>query len=203
MAWVRATVRSLFGKEVETKLPQPVLIPADLPYELDIGRLDIIAARRKVLDWHDEYCAVMAELGRTLLSNYSTRVEQSLDNVGLLRRMFTRPAVTVMAEEFYLFVESPLLARAKAGETSLKSLAQKVPQPNRGTASFSYSLAEDGPSGHLETCMPDLGFTPANRKKIMAALETAALGTNGIVDRQMRRARKVIALMLQNMEVRP
>lgn len=129
-----------------------------LLFELDVQKLDYIGYRRKILDWRDELTVQMLTQGKDYFRQFSEHVEKEADEVGILGKLFAKPAAEVLEDDFFTLVRAPLVDRAKAAETELSKVIQCLP-PTQLPA-LSLAVDEVDP---LLSVLGDLRFRPSKQ----------------------------------------
>jgi hypothetical protein len=169
VALFRFDFRSAFGSLPSLPAPDSGLADeveqTSLPYELNVQRLDYIRYRRTILDWRDEFSVQMLTQGKDFFRQFSEHVENEVDDVGVFRKLFAKPAADVLEDDFFTLVRAPLVDRAKAAETELTKVIQCLPPIE--LPALSLAVDEVDP---LLSVLGDLRFRPSNQDELLAKL---------------------------------
>jgi len=161
-----------------------------LPFELEVRKLNYVQYRRQILDWRDEFTVQMLADGKDIFRQFSEYVEEEADEVGILRKLFAKPAAEVLEDEFFTRVRSPLADRVRTAELRLSTIIQG----RELTPSCSLTVEEIDPSLSI---LGDLGFRPSNQEELLSKLNHLVFGGQGIVDCYLQRAQAVALSLLQ------
>lgn len=196
VALFRFDFRSALGSTLRLQAPEVGATGeeelAPFSFELDVQKLDYVQYRRQILDWRDEYVVQLLADGKEIFRQFSEYVEKEADEVGILRKLFAKPAAEVLEDEFFTLVRSPLADRVKTAEAQLGRLIQSriLTQPQ------SWSLMVEEVDSSLSV-LGDLGFRPSNLEELLSKLKHLVLGERGIIDCYLKRAQAVSQFHLQ------
>lgn len=201
VALFRLDFRSAFGSLPSLPPPESSAVEEDeqtaLPFELEVQKLDYIRYRRKILDWRDEFTVQMLTQGKDFFRQFSEHVEKEADEVGILRKVFAKPAAEVLEDDFFTLVRAPLVDRAKAAETELTKVIQCLPTTQ--LPALSLAVDEVDP---LLSVLGDLRFRPSNQDELLVKLNNLVFGERGIVDCYLQRAHAVSQALLQTLDAK-
>lgn len=205
VALFRFDFRSAFGSgEPPLLLPPPEYKTANsedrqiLPFELDIHKLDYIKDRRIILDWRDEFAGQMLAHGKDLFRQFSEHLENTVQETGVVRKLFPKPAAVVLREDFFTLIRAPLASRVIDAEAQLSKIVQGLPSIQSPTL----NLAVDGVDPFL-TILGNLGFRPSSQEELISKLNHLVFGKRGIIDCYLMRAQSVSHSLLLALDAKP
>lgn len=197
----RFDFRAAFGSRPRLPGPGSNAVASDdiaLPFELDVRKLDHIRYRRQILDWRDAFSVRLLTDGKDLFRQLSEQVDRRADEIGILQRLFAKPAAEVLKDNFFALVRIPLAERVNDAETQLEQLVRSLPlAPSR---SLSLVIDDIDPSLSI---LGDLDFTPSSQESILAKLNQLVFGERGIIDSYLQRAREIAHSLLRTLDARP
>lgn len=201
VALFRFDFRSAFGSLPSLPPPESNSVEEDeqtaISFELDVQRLDYIRYRREILDWRDEFTVQLLTQGKDFFRQFSEHVEKEADEVGILRKLFAKPAAEVLEDDFFMLVRAPLVDRAKAAESELAKVIQCLPPVQ--LPDLSLAIDEVDP---LLSVLGDIRFRPSNQDELLAKLNDLVFGERGIVDCYLLRAHALSQALLQTLDAK-
>lgn len=196
VALFRFDFRSAFGSTPRLPAPETGTAEQDeqmpLPFELDVQKLNYVQYRRRILDWRDEFAVQMLADGQEIFRQFSEYVEKEADEVGILRKLFAKPAAEVLEDKFFTLVRSPLADRVRTAEAQLGKVIQS--RALAQSPSLSLSVEEVDPSLSI---LGDRGFRPSNQEEILSKLNHLVFGEHGVIDCYLQRAQAISLSLLQ------
>jgi hypothetical protein len=166
-----------------------------LPSEINFQKLDQLRFRRDILDWRDEFHVRIGALAEELFSQFSSYVENKVAEVGIFRRLFTKPAGEILQTPFDDLVRVELTKRVKEAEESLAQILSKWPT----TIWPPFSFTEQNLDSRL-ACLDEIGLKPTNQEEILDRMDNLISGEGGLVETYRSHATSIARKLIQTFE---
>ena len=166
-----------------------------LPSEINFQKLDHLRFRRDVLDWRDEFHVQIGALAEELFSQFSSYVENQVAEVGIFRRLFTKPAGEILQTPFDDLVRVNLMKKVKEVEECLSHILSKWP----ATTWPPFSFTEQNLDSRL-ACLDELGLKPTNQEEILDRIDNLIAGEGGLVEAYRNNATSISRDLIKTFE---
>ncbi|MBL8328391.1 MAG: hypothetical protein JNJ71_06035 [Rubrivivax sp.] len=159
--------------------------------EVDPQQIARLRFRREVLDWRDEFHFNVTESACQAHNCLTERVDRELADIGIWRRLLTKPSNEVLETHIWVCVRSPMTRALQQEVAALRQRLKTWFPENDVSADISLMW----PKLEWDTRL-SLKFHSDNRLRILAVLRELTLGNNGIADRHRRWATEYASKIL-------
>lgn len=156
-----------------------------LTFELELEDLDYIRYRRQILDWRDNFASqLLADAGKGF-QEFKQQVEKEISDVGILRKVFAKPAAEVLKEDFDQLVRAPL---AKCQADTAMALEKMFQGCSHGLA-----VAPIDPQLSI---LEDISFRAAKQDEVVSSLRRLVFDDGGMIDAYLKPAQVITQSLL-------
>ncbi len=185
LRWVWKQLNRDIATFLPTNGPQPrETAPAQLEgrpavrpsASVDHAQLTKLQSRRAILDWRDGFHIRATQRAQVLRDTFVDEINERLDGVGVVRRIFAKHASDVLQDLFIRTVRVPLFQYLTEEEHRLHSVLRNISARRQ----FGYIFEKDWSASECAN-LRDIRFKPANREKLRLEADSLILGESGLI----------------------